>query len=385
MDFHWKYHNLVVTGSEMKVRCRREKFVPLFNLIASFTSTRDVRPALQNVKMVADDNKLVLTATDGNLGAQGELSVDDGFVVESSGEAILPAKLLRKILTETTDEEIALELDGTTLGVRGANFRYQLTTWSANDFPTVSAFEETAYHKISTKSLSEMIRRTSFATDAENAHYSLGGVLFDFAPDRITSVATDGRRLAFQTRSAEAVGDHAPADTIVFPPKALNLIERAAGEVEEALIAIKEAQALIQLGNVVVSTTLMEGRFPKWRQIVPDKSGRIHVDFIAGQLASAVRQAEIVATEKKPGVWFNFSSGKVSVAAAGDEVGESNVDIPIAYDGEASSIRLDPRFLNEFFRCLPAEETISFYFLQADKATLFETSDDYAYVVMPLN
>ena len=96
----------------MKVRCRREKFVPLFNLIASFTSTRDVRPALQNVKMVADDNKLVLTATDGNLGAQGELSVDDGFVVESSGEAILPAKLLRKILTETTDEEITLELDG---------------------------------------------------------------------------------------------------------------------------------------------------------------------------------------------------------------------------------------------------------------------------------
>ena len=165
----------------------------------------------------------------------------------------------------------------------------------------------------------------------------------------------------------------------------MNLIERAAGEVEEALIAIKEAQALIQLGNVVVSTTLMEGRFPKWRQIVPDKSGKIHVDFIAGQLASAVRQAEIVATEKKPGVWFSFSSGKVSVAAAGDEVGESNVDIPIAYDGEASSIRLDPRFLNEFFRCLPAEETISFYFLQADKATLFETSDDYAYVVMPLN
>ena len=98
--------------SDMKIRCRRDKFEPLFTLISSFTSTRDVRPALQNVKMLADEKSVILTATDGGIGAKGELPAEDGFVVERAGEAILPAKLLRKILAETKDDEIELEVVG---------------------------------------------------------------------------------------------------------------------------------------------------------------------------------------------------------------------------------------------------------------------------------
>ena len=382
----------------MKIRCRRDKFVPLFTLISSFTATRDTRPALQNVKMVVNEQHLLLTAVGDGLGANGKLPINDGFIVEEGGEAILPAKLLRKILAETNDEEIELELNGSMLAVRGINFRYQLATWPAEDFPVVAPFDATSYHKIATKSLSEMIRRTSFATDVENSHYALGGVLFNFEEDRMSCVATDGRRMAYQMKSAELVREprvegikegrenepvQEQGSKAIFPPKTLNLLERAASDAEEAWIAVKEAQAIIRLNNVEISTTLMEGRFPNWRVIMPEKNGKLHVDFIVGDLASAVRQAEIVATEKKPGVWFNFESGKVNIAAAGDEVGESSVDIPISYEGEKTSLRLDSRFLNDFLRCIPSSETLAFYF-QPDKPALFETNDDYSYVVMPL-
>jgi len=367
----------------MKIRCRRDKFLPLFTLISSFTATRDVRPALQNVKMIADEKNVVLMATDGEIGARGELAADDGFVVEDSGEAILPAKLLRKILAETSDDELLLALEGTALTVQGLNFQYRLSTCSSENFPTVSRFEESSYHKVASKSLGELIRRTSFATDAENSHYSLGGVLFNFEQDRISAVSTDGRRLAFQERSAESINGHLSENKTIFPPKTLNLLERAIGDVEEALIAVKEEQALIQIGSVVISTTLIVGRFPNWRAIIPEKNGRKNVNFISGQLASAVRQAEIVATEKKPGVWFHFEPGKVNVAAAGEEVGESNVSIPIAFEDDKTSLRLDSRFLNEFFRCVAAEENVAFYFLP-DKPALFETTDGYSYVIMPL-
>ena len=369
--------------SDMKIRCRRDKFEPLFTLISSFTSTRDVRPALQNVKMLADEKSVILTATDGGIGAKGELPAEDGFGVERAGEAILPAKLLRKILAETKDDEIELEVVGTTLAVRGPNYGYTLATWPADDFPTVAPFEEDAYHKVATKSLCEMIRRTSFATDAENSHYALGGVLFNFESDVMSAVSTDGRRLAYQKRSAESVGGHESKNKTIFPPKALSLLERAASDAEEALIAVKEGQAIIKLGDVVISTILMEGRFPNWKAIMPEKSGKIHVDFIAGQLASAVRQAEIVTTDKKPGILFNFEKGNVNIAAAGEEVGESNVNIPISYDGENTTLRLDSKFLNDFLRCISPEETLAFYF-QTDAPALFETTDDYSYVVMPL-
>ncbi|KAA5549895.1 DNA polymerase III subunit beta, partial [Acinetobacter baumannii] len=80
------------------------------------------------------------------------------------------------------------------------------------------------------KSLGDLIRRTSFATDSENSHYSLGGVLFNFEQDRMSAVSTDGRRLAFQERSAESVrvvesaSEHLSENKTIFPPKTLNLM-----------------------------------------------------------------------------------------------------------------------------------------------------------------
>ena len=372
----------------MKIRCRREKFLPLFNLISSFTSSRDVRPVLQNVKIVADEKNVLLTATDGEVGGRGVLPLDDGFVLESAGEAILPSKLLKKILTETTDDEISLEFENGKLLVRGARSKYQLDTSDDWDkFPAVADFNENSYIKIAAKSLCELIRRTVFATDVNNSHYELRGVKFIFSEDRTIAVATDGRRLAFQECASERCGEKSGEGEFsleaIFPPRALNLIERSASDAAEALIAVRDTEAVVRIGDVVVSTTLMVGRFPDWKTIIPDRTAKKRVDFIAGELARAIRQAEIVATENKPGVWFNFTEGSVDIAAAGEATGESSVVLPIAYSGEDHKLRLDSRFLNEFFRCVSPEETIAFYFF-GDYRTLLETTDGYQYVVMQL-
>ena len=370
----------------MKIRCQREKFLPLFSLVSSFCSTKDVRPALQNVKLIVDESKVTLMATDGEVGGRGEISVSDGFVVEQAGEAILPTKIFKRILAETTDAEFQLEVEGALLVVKGAHFRYQLNTLGETEkFPVVAPFSESTYFKVSSKSLCDLIRRTVFATDTNNSRYELRGVKFIFDEDRVSAVATDGRRLAYQFCACDVVGATESTNGVeaIFPPRTLNLLERAASDVEFALISIKGAQAFIQLGSFVVSTTLMVGRFPDWKSIIPDKSGKRRVDFIAGELARAIRQAEIVATENKPGVWFNFTKGKVNVAAAGEATGESSVDIPIAYDGDDEKLRLDSRFLNDFFHAVGEEETVAFYFLQ-DYRTLFETTDAYQYVVMQL-
>lgn len=372
----------------MKIRCQRSKFVPLFTLIANFASARDVRPVLQNVKLVANESGVLLMATDGEVGARGELPVDEAFVIERSGEAILPAKLLRKIFSETTDAEIMMELDGTRLTVKGQHFRYQLDTVDeADKFPSVGQFQEATYFKIPTQSFSRMVRRTVFATETNNSHYELRGVKFVFGADRTTAIATDGRRLAYQEYASESYQE-SPDEAFVekqaiFSTRALNLIDRSAGDAEHVLIAVRDAEALIRIGNIVVSTVLMSGRFPDWNAIIPDKSTKTRVDFIANELARAIRQAEIVATENKPGVWFKFETGKVFVTAAGEATGESSVELPIAYDGEAAQLRLDSRFLNEFFKEVPAEDAVAFYFLQ-DYRTLFETTDGYRYVVMQL-
>ena len=375
----------------MKIHIQRDKFAPLFSLISNFTSTRDLRPALQNVKIIADESSVVLMATDGDVGARGEIVVDESFVIDRPGEAILPAKLLGRIFSETTDSDILLELEGRRLTVKGARFRYQLDTIDDVDsFPAVNPFQETDYFELPVESLNRMIGRTLFAIETNNAHYELNGVMFLFEQERATAIATDGKRLACQQYASKYISDGQGGEfnekKAIFPTRTLNLVKRSASFASEAKIAVKDDRATIQLGNVVIATNLMTGRFPDWNMILLEKSNIKSVDFIASEFASAVRQAEIVATENKPGVTLNFESGKVSITAAGEETGESSVELPISYDAEPRKLRFDSKFLNDFFREVPPEETVLFYFSQKleDFRSLFETNDGYRYVVMQL-
>ena len=372
----------------MKIRVRRDTFLSLFNQIAAFTATRDIRPIMKSVKMTVDDTGILLTATDGEVGGRGFIAMDDSVVVESAGEAILPAGLLKQILSQANDEEITFDYERSKLTVRGRHSRYQLDTIDSSEpFPVVASFDASSFVRIHGKSLAEMIRRTAFATDQVNSHYDLRGVKLIFKGDRLEAVATDARRLAYQVCAAEYCGDNNTDDEFameaLFPPRALKLIERAAANVDEAQLAVRGTEAVVKAGNIVISTTLLVGRYPDWNSIIPDPGSKARVDFIAGELAQAVQQAEIVATESKPGVWFNFTEGNVEIAASGEATGESSVFLPIAYNGEAQKIRLDARFLKDFFRCVAAEETIEFYF-GGDYRTLIETSDGYRYVVMQM-
>ena len=379
----------------MRIHIQRDKFVPLFTLISNFTSTNDLYPARQNVKLIANESTVVLMATDGEISARGEIAVDESFVIDRVGEALLPAKLLGKIFSETTDSDILLDIEGTRLTVKGAKFRYQLgIIEDVASFPTVAPFQGVDCFKLSVASLNRMISRTIYATEANNTHFELRGVMFLFEQERTTAVATDGRRLALQVCSSEYVANgeehEFEAKKAIFPTRALNLIKRSSSAASDALIAVRDVNAQIQIGNVVISTTLNSGRFPDWKAILPDKTKKKYVDFIVEELARAVRQADIVLTQDKPGLEFYFETGKVSVTAAGEATGESSVELPIAYDGEPEKLRFDSRFLNEFFREAPADDTVRFYFSvlgdqKSDYRALFETNDGYQYVVMQLS
>ncbi|MGI6402261.1 MAG: DNA polymerase III subunit beta [Thermoguttaceae bacterium] len=374
----------------MRIRCQRGKFVPLFSVIERFTSTRDVQQVIQNVKIVANESGVTLMATDREVSARGELPQDDSIIVERAGETILPAKLLKKVFAESTADEFLIELKDSGLTIEGRNANYRLDMISEPEtFPAVASFQATSFYKIPVNSFNRLVGRTVFATETNNSHYELRGVKFFFSKDRVTAVATDGRRLAYQECSAEAVAEDQNAKEVedkeaIFPTRALNLVKNADADADEILIAVRDTEAQIKFGNIVVSTTLMTGRFPDWNTIVPEKAQKKRVDFIADELARSIRQAEIVATENKPGVWFKFEKGKVNITAAGDATGQSNVELPLTYDSEPSEFRLDSRFLNEFLREIPAEETVALYFSENDYRTLFETSDGYRYVVMQL-
>ncbi|MDR0391312.1 MAG: DNA polymerase III subunit beta [Planctomycetaceae bacterium] len=365
----------------MKISCERNKFSQSFQLAASVVSVRDIRPVLQNVKITVDKSGVLLQATDTELGIR--VYVDD-CNIEAKGEAILPTKHLKKILVESDEDELIIESDNDKTTVSGNRSKYTLNTQPADEFTDVESFGESAYHEIQADVFAEAIKRTLFATDADNAKYALSGVFFEMIEDRFAAVATDGRRLAFQDGKAKCVKEH-KVETSIFPARTLQVIERAITNEDTVKLAISPNRALIQYGTTVFYSRLLEGRFPRWRSIIPTDEKKVKLDILAAPFAAAVRQAAIVTSEKQPGISMIFEKGKMITTGNGYEIGDSAIETPVAYEGKKLSLKIDPRFLTEYLRVLPAEKNVTLLISDEGEPLTLKTDDEYTYVVMPLS
>ena len=367
----------------MKATCERDKFLHAFQMAASVAPSRSPKPILQNVKLEATMEGAILMGTDLEVGVRVEVP---GISVESPGSVVLPRDRFGKILSESSDEKLDLESDGGKVLVRGQRSQFQLPSENPDEFPSVVAFAEEKYHEMPARFFREVIRRTVFATDNESSRYALGGVLVELTENGLTAVATDGRRLARQEGPATSVGGHVSGDTMtIIPTKTMQLLDRALGDNEEnILLATRENDILVRAGGATVYSRLVEGRYPKWRDVFPRREGMIKIDLTVGPFYAAVRQAMIVTSEERRGVNFTFGGGKIVLAGHGAEMGESHIEVPIAYDGADVMITLDPRYLSDFLKVLNPEHTFTMELRNAESAAVCSTEDGYAYVIMPL-
>jgi DNA polymerase-3 subunit beta len=367
----------------MKVSCDREALLAAFQTASAVVPARSPKPILQNIKLEVSPTGAILLATDLEVGIRLQVS---GIQAHVPGSAILPLARFGSILRESTDATLQLESDGKATTVRGERSEFQLPAENPQEFPAVADFHEKAFHELAARALRELIKRTIFATDNESSRYALGGVLLEMAADKITGVGTDGRRLAKMDIPAQSVGGHTSGESMtIVPSKAMQLLERALSDGDaEIQIAARPNEILVRSPRATIYSRLVEGRFPKWRDVFPQRAGAQRIDLAVGPLYSAVRQAAIVTSEESRGVDFNFEGGMLVLSGRAAEVGQSRVELPIAYDGPAVSISLDPRFVSDFLKVLDPEKTVNLELKDAESAAVFATDDGYGYVIMPL-
>ena len=371
----------------MKIQFDPKDFSSKFKLAASVAAARDTKPVLQNVKAKADKKLgVILQATDTELGIRIRLDCD----VVANGEAILPTKRLSQILDATGEDRLVIESTDSNTVISGENEKYDLNTQSPDEFPNVEEFEETAYHEIPAKALKEMIRRTIFAIDTDNVRYALGGVYFELVDDNISVVATDGRRLAWQEGKGNCVNDH-KVEASILPARTLQILERVLNdksidEDDEIKMAISANRVLFQCKDVTLFSRLVEGRFPKWRGIIPKTDDDTPVSIDCGALLPAVIRAQIATSDLEPGVNFIFDEGKLTVQGEGKEIGNSTSEVPISFDGPKKTLKLDPKFMTSFLRVLDGG-TVLLIYLPPDNDPVKITADEggYVYVVMPMS
>jgi len=368
----------------MKIQCDRERLSRAFQTAASVVPTRSPKPILRNVKLVATPEGATVMGTDLEVGIRIELP---GLDIAAPGSVVLPVDRFGAVLREASDEKIMIESDASRIRSEVGTSHFQLPAENAAEFPDVAPFTETGHFELPARFFREMIRRTSYATDNESTRYALGGVLFDVGESEFVAVGTDGRRLARQVGPVKIVGQLGePEGSTIVPTRALHLIERAVADNEEAVeIATRANQIVVRSQKTTLFARLLEGRFPNWRGVFPQGVEEVKIELVAGPFAAAVRQAAIVTSDERRGVDFTFADGRATLSAHGAELGESHVEMPVAYAGAEVHIKLDPRYVNDFLKVLEPDATFVLELVDADTAAVCRTEDGYSYVIMPLS
>lgn len=368
----------------MKITCNRESLLHAFQTAATIAPSRSPKPILQNVKIEAKKDATILMATDMELGIR---IVAPDVKVQTEGAAILPVARFGALLRENSDENLSITADEKGITVKGERSEFKLPAQNPDEFPNVEEFKDDAYFEVNALALKELIKRTLFATDTESSRYALGGILLEFDSKAVTGVGTDGRRLAKMETPVTSAGGYKGSDSMtIVPSKSMQLIDRALVADAEATVQIvaRPNDVLIRSANATIYSRLVDGRFPKWRDVIPSKRDGVDIEMSVGPVLSAVRQASIVSSDESRGIDFTFGNGSLVLSGNTAEVGQSRVELPISYDGDDIVLSLDHRFVAEFLKVLASDSKFTINVSDSDSAALCSTTDGYSYVLMPL-
>ncbi len=363
----------------MKVIAQTAALQEALALTGSIVATRTPKPVLRCIKLIAAEGMLKLLATDLEAGCRYQISA---VQIEAEGEALIPAERLSGIVRESSDETLTIETEKQAVHIRGAGSHFKVFGYDPGEYPTVADFTEEADFQINASLLGKMIGNTLFATAKAHSHYAISGVLWEATGKKLQLVATDGHRLA---RVSGTLSKPTSSDvSAIVPGKLMGLIQRITGDGEEKLdVKINENQILIRTSRAVLVSSLVQGNFPKYTDVIPKECSRKAV-INTSEFEHRIRQAALLTNEESKGIRLSFQNEQVILSSRAPEAGEAEVTCPIKFDGEQVEIAFNPAFLTDALRVMETDE-ISFAMSESNKPAIIKAGSDFLYVLMPVD
>jgi DNA polymerase-3 subunit beta len=360
----------------VKFRCERDVLVDALATAQRATSTRATLPVLSGLRLSLSGNQLRLTGSDLDLTITTEVLVNG----DTDGVAVLPAKFAVDIVRSLEGGAIEIETDGEDARISGGRSNFRLHTIPADEFPNLidPAGEQVV---LQSADLAEGLKQVVRAASTDESRPILTGVLLAAEGQGLRMVSTDSYRLA--VRDLPGTTALAEGQTVLVPSRALNELARALQDDTDVTLVLGERDASFAVGDLHLTTRLIEGEFPNYRGLIPSaQPNRLHVDRQA--LLDAVRRVRLMARENSP-VRLTMSQGLLELRAVTLDVGEASEQLDAEYDGEELTVAFNPEYLVDGLEVTPGEQ-VSLETVDSLKPALIRPigSEDFLYLLMPV-
>lgn len=360
----------------MKFRCDRDALSDALQTVQRGVSSRPGIPALTGVLLEAGEAG-VLTLTTTDLEVSARLSID--VQVGEAGVALVPARLLGDTVKSLSDAPVEFEADRSQAQIRCAAYEGSLRLLPAEDFPGLQEPSGTRV-TVDAGALAEAVGQVARGASRDEARPVLTGVLVEISREGVVMAATDSYRLAVRDLVASADGE----GRAIVPERALSEAGRAAAVDEKAQVEIlvDESQVAFKVGGLTLTSRLIEGEFPNYRQLLPEtQESRLTVS--RQQLLDAVRRVGLLARDTTP-VRLEFNALGVKLSSSSPDLGQAVEAVEARYEGEDLTVAFNPQYLIDGLTASVGESSRLDVRDGLKPGVVRGETDDFTYLVMPV-
>ncbi len=328
----------------MKLTIQTDELSRALYRVQGIADKKSHMPVLAHVLLAAgDDGVLTVSATDLDVGLSGTYKAE----VEVPGSVAVHARQLYEVVKSLSSDTLHLERqDNNWIHIHSGSSKFRLVGMAADEFPALPKYSQITTFKISSKILQKMIDRTIFCVSTDDNRHNLSGIYCEaFEGKTLRMVSTDGHRLAMAETTLEH--DIDIASGVIVPRKGFAELRRVIADtsnIDEVEIGFSETNGVLIAGSVVLSTRLVEGKFPEYNQVIPQKSER-QVKVATADFANALRRVSLLSQSRAHGVKLVLKPGNLELVAEDPEIGTANEAIDVDYDDGELTVGFNAKYI----------------------------------------
>lgn len=371
----------------MKLSILQQDLLPALQAVSRSAGIKASLPVLANILLQTESGKLKLSATNLEIGVVKKISAK----ILEDGEVTVPVKTFLETISSLSGTTIELEANEAQLKIKTDNFKANLNGIPASEFPAIPLSSENTL-LIEASALNTSIPQISFAAAVDEGRPVLTGILTQIQGDNLELVATDGFRLAHKKMTLQTAVSSFKA---LIPRRTFEEIVRLIEEElkkedqEEEKVQISTSdnqnQLIFKVGQTELSSRLIEGQFPAWEKIIPQKFITRFV-LETDSLLKAVKLSSVFAKDSANITKIKTTKeGKIILSSATKELGEQQTDFDLQAEGEELEVAINSRYLIDVLANCQSSQ-ISVEFSGALSPALFKPlgQEGLEYIIMPV-
>ncbi len=367
----------------MKFSVKRDEFLHGINIASRAVSLNNTLPILSNILLRTEGKKLYFEATNLEIAIKYFLETE----IMNEGKITIPARLFQSYVSLLEDKELSVNIsDSQTINILSSNSKTQIKGLSAEDFPQIPSVERRFELSIPAKELSESIPRVIFAASSNSARPVLSGILLHGEGAQLKFAATDSYRL-----SEKIITLDNPLDEelqVIVPAKSMLELHRLIGEdlSKNIVLIISNNQILFKIGNIELTSRLISGQFPNYKQVIP-AGAKSKVIIDKSELSQNIKRVSLFAKENNNNIKLGLfpDNQKFVITTDATQIGTEEAQLNAKIEGDENKIALNSEYFLDLLNTLPSGEiTISVDNKLAPALITHKDVKDFLHIIMPL-